>query len=72
MKTSANIEAVRKLCERWAWLSEKEPSAERKHLSLRRMVPDHNIRVLNDCGDAAGHSLNDYDHSGGLCPRHRR
>jgi len=24
MKTSANIEAVRKLCERWAWLSEKE------------------------------------------------
>ena len=24
MKTSANIEAVRKLCERWAWLSKKE------------------------------------------------
>ena len=24
MKTSANIEAVRKLCERWAWLSEEE------------------------------------------------
>jgi len=24
MKTAANIEAVRKLCERWAWLSEKE------------------------------------------------
>jgi len=24
MKTSPNIEAVRKLCERWAWLSEKE------------------------------------------------
>ncbi len=24
MKTSENIEAVRKLCERWAWLSEKE------------------------------------------------
>lgn len=24
MKTSANIEAVRKLCARWAWLSEKE------------------------------------------------
>ena len=24
MKNSANIEAVRKLCERWAWLSEKE------------------------------------------------
>ena len=24
MNTSANIEAVRKLCERWAWLSEKE------------------------------------------------
>jgi limonene-1,2-epoxide hydrolase len=24
MKTSANIEAVRKLCERWAWLSEIE------------------------------------------------
>ena len=24
MKTSANIEAVRKLCERWAWLSEKD------------------------------------------------
>ena len=24
MKTSVNIEAVRKLCERWAWLSEKE------------------------------------------------
>ena len=24
MKPSANIEAVRKLCERWAWLSEKE------------------------------------------------
>jgi limonene-1,2-epoxide hydrolase len=24
MSTSANIEAVRKLCARWAWLSEKE------------------------------------------------
>jgi len=24
MKTSENIETVRKLCERWAWLSEKE------------------------------------------------
>jgi limonene-1,2-epoxide hydrolase len=24
MNTSANIEAVRRLCERWAWLSEKE------------------------------------------------
>jgi hypothetical protein len=24
MKNSANIEAVRKLCERWAWLSEEE------------------------------------------------
>src|SRR5271170_716758 len=24
MNTSANIDAVRKLCERWAWLSEKE------------------------------------------------
>ncbi len=24
MKTSANIEAVRKLCERWAWLSAEE------------------------------------------------
>jgi len=35
MKTAANIEAVRKLCERWAWLSEKEPALR----YLREIIP---------------------------------
>ena len=41
MKTAANIEAVRKLCERWAWLSEKE-------FALKIFAGDHTRMLLHE------------------------
>jgi len=41
MKTAANIEAVRKLCEHWAWLSEKE-------FALRYLRENHTRMLLHE------------------------